>query len=46
MARTRKKLGDILLNWGVINANALADALQYATDSMPPSTASVSARLW
>ncbi|MHC4090013.1 MAG: GspE/PulE family protein [Planctomycetota bacterium] len=32
MARTRKKLGDILLNWGVINANALADALQYATE--------------
>ena len=32
MARTRKKLGEILLNWGVVNANALADALQYATE--------------
>ncbi|MCH7814018.1 MAG: Flp pilus assembly complex ATPase component TadA [Planctomycetes bacterium] len=32
MARKRKKLGEILLNWGVINANALADALQYANE--------------
>ena len=32
MARTRKKVGEILLNWGLINANALADALQYATE--------------
>ncbi len=28
----RKKLGEILLESGVINANALADALQYATE--------------
>ena len=32
MARTRKKVGEILLSWGLINANALADALQYATE--------------
>jgi len=30
MARKRKKLGEILLDWGVVNPNALADALQYA----------------
>ena len=32
MARTRKKVGEILLGWGVVNANALADALQYANE--------------
>ncbi|MFQ5491139.1 MAG: GspE/PulE family protein, partial [Phycisphaerae bacterium] len=32
MARTRKKLGEILLSWGLINENALADALQFASD--------------
>jgi type IV pilus assembly protein PilB len=32
MARTRKKVGEILLGWGLINANALADGLQYAKD--------------
>jgi len=32
MTRTRKKLGEILLGWGSVNANALADALQYANE--------------
>ena len=32
MGRKRKKLGEILLSWGLINENALADALQYASD--------------
>ncbi len=32
MARQRKKVGEILLGWGLIDANALADALQYATE--------------
>ncbi len=31
MARTRKKLGEILLSWGLLNANGLADGLEYAT---------------
>ncbi|MBI5865584.1 MAG: Flp pilus assembly complex ATPase component TadA [Planctomycetes bacterium] len=31
MARRRKKLGEILLSWNLINPNALADALAYAT---------------
>jgi len=30
MAKRRKKLGEILLSWGLIDANTLADALQYA----------------
>ncbi|HUU85223.1 MAG TPA: ATPase, T2SS/T4P/T4SS family [Phycisphaerae bacterium] len=33
MARTRKKLGDILMDWGLLNANALADGLQYAKEN-------------
>ena len=33
MAKTRKKLGDILVDWGELNANALADGLQYAKEN-------------
>ena len=32
MARKQKKLGDILSRWGVVSANGLADALDYATN--------------
>ena len=32
MARKRKKLGEILVGWGIIDANALADALKYAEE--------------
>ncbi len=32
MARSRKKLGEILLSWGLINENSLADGLKYASD--------------
>ncbi len=32
MARQKKKLGEILVGWGMLNANALADALQYASE--------------
>ena len=32
MARKQKKLGEILSRWGVVPANGLADALQYAAD--------------
>ncbi len=32
MARGRKKLGEILLGWDVINQQGLTDALQYASD--------------
>ena len=32
MARRRKKLGEILVGWNVISANALADALAYASE--------------
>jgi type IV pilus assembly protein PilB len=31
MARRRKKLGEILMSWNLIDANALADALAYAS---------------
>lgn len=31
MARKQKKLGEILVRWGVLPANSLADALEYAT---------------
>ncbi len=30
MARKQKKLGEILFRWGVLSANGLADALEYA----------------
>jgi type IV pilus assembly protein PilB len=33
MARRRKKIGEILVNWGVIEQSALDEALQYATDN-------------
>ena len=32
MAKTRKKLGEILVGWGIIDAKSLADALQYAKE--------------
>jgi type IV pilus assembly protein PilB len=32
MVSKRKKLGEILVGWGVIDANALADALQYGME--------------
>jgi type IV pilus assembly protein PilB len=32
MARRKKKLGEILVSWGVINQGAIADALQHATE--------------
>ena len=32
MARKQKKLGEILSRWGVVPANSLADALEYATN--------------
>jgi type IV pilus assembly protein PilB len=32
MARKQKKLGEILSHWGVVPANGLADALEYATN--------------
>ena len=32
MARTRKKLGEILEEWGAVSAHALADALQFAAE--------------
>ena len=32
MARKRKKIGEILVGWGVIDASALADALKYAQE--------------
>ena len=32
MAKRRKKLGEILVGWGVLDANTLADALQHARD--------------
>ncbi|MCH8963529.1 MAG: type II/IV secretion system protein [Planctomycetes bacterium] len=32
MARKQKKLGEILSRWGVVSANSLADALEYATN--------------
>jgi len=32
MAKTRKKLGETLVSWGIIDANALAEALQYAKE--------------
>ena len=32
MARRKKKLGEILVGWGLLNANALADALKYASE--------------
>jgi type IV pilus assembly protein PilB len=33
MAKSRKKLGEILVGWNVISANSLADALSYATQN-------------
>ena len=33
MARRKHKLGEILVKWSVIDPNALADALKYATDN-------------
>ncbi len=32
MAKRRKKLGEILVSWGIIDANTLADALQHARE--------------
>ncbi|MDO8631617.1 MAG: hypothetical protein Q7R41_14115, partial [Phycisphaerales bacterium] len=32
MAKKQKKLGETLVGWGIIDANALADALQYAKE--------------
>ena len=32
MAKRRKKLGELLVDWGIISANSLADALSYAKD--------------
>ncbi|MCH7702514.1 MAG: hypothetical protein IID37_12590, partial [Planctomycetes bacterium] len=32
MARRKKKLGEILVGWGLLNANDLADALKYASE--------------
>ena len=32
MAKKRKKLGELLVDWGIVNANALADALSYAKE--------------
>ncbi len=32
MAKVRKKLGETLVGWGLLDANALADALQYAKE--------------
>ncbi|MFH1111173.1 MAG: GspE/PulE family protein [Planctomycetota bacterium] len=32
MAKVRKKLGETLVGWGIIDANALADALAYAKE--------------
>ena len=32
MARRQKKLGEILVRWGVLPANSLADALEYSTN--------------
>jgi len=32
MAKKSKKLGETLVGWGIIDANALADALQYAKE--------------
>ena len=32
MAKKRKKLGEILVRWGVLDANALADALAYGKE--------------
>ena len=32
MAKRRKKIGEILVEWGIIDAAALADALQYASE--------------
>jgi len=33
MAKTRKKLGEILVGWGVVDADALSDALAYAMEN-------------
>ena len=32
MARRKKKLGEILINWGLASSGAVADALQYAAE--------------
>jgi type IV pilus assembly protein PilB len=32
MARTRKKVGEILIGWGLLNPKALDDALKYASE--------------
>ncbi len=33
MARRRKKIGEILVNWGVLDQSALNEALRYATEN-------------